>query len=168
MLGRKPVAFGAAILHPMRSAPILDPAEHRQLVIFDGVCNLCEASVNFMIAHDPQGAFRFVPSQSALGQALQQRYAINTTSLDTVVLIRDGKLFSESEAAVEIAKEFDGPWKLLALARWVPRPLRDWAYRRVANNRYAWFGRKDVCMLPTPELRGRFLESAEDLDTYLR
>ena len=134
------------------------------LVIFDGVCNLCEASVNFIIRHDKDGVFRFVPSQSELGAALQQRYGVNTASLDTVVLIRDGRLYTESDAGVRIAAAFDGPWRLLGLARWVPRPMRNWVYRRIANNRYAWFGRKEVCLIPTPEVRGRFLETEADLD----
>ncbi len=133
------------------------------LVIFDGVCNLCEASVNFIIRHDKHDVFRFVPSQSELGSALQQQYGINTAGLDTAVLIRDGKIFTESDAAVRIAASFDGPWRLLGLARWVLRPLRNWAYRRIANNRYAWFGRKDVCLMPTPEIRRRFLETSADL-----
>lgn len=139
-----PVARASSVGHP--------------LVIFDGVCNLCEASVNFIIRHDPRGVYRFVPSQTPLGEALQAQYGINTTTLDTVVLIRDGKVFTESDAAAQIAREFDGAWRLLGWVRFVPRPLRDWVYRRIAANRYAWFGRKEVCMLPTPEIRGRFLE----------
>lgn len=134
------------------------------LVIFDGVCNLCEISVNFIIDRDPAGVFRFVPSQSELGAALEQQFDINLTSLATVVLIRDGRVYSESEAAVRIAGEFVGPWRGLALIRWLPRPLRDWGYRLVARNRYAWFGRKQVCMIPSPEVRGRFLETVADLD----
>ncbi len=133
------------------------------LVIFDGVCNLCEASVNFIIRHDAKGVFRFVPSQSELGEALQRQYAIHTAGRDTVILIQDGQVFTESDAAARIAAAFDGQWRRLGLVRWVPRPLRNWAYRRIANNRYAWFGRKDVCMMPTPELRRRFLESTADL-----
>ncbi len=128
------------------------------LVIFDGVCNLCEASVNFIIARDPDGVFQFVPSQTPRGEALQDEYDVNTSSLDTVVLIKDGVVFTESDAAVEIAKEFDGAWKLLALARFVPRPIRNRVYQWIARNRYAWFGRKDVCLMPTPEIRERFLE----------
>ena len=140
-----------------------NPSQRGGLVIFDGVCNLCEASVNFIIRHDTEGVFRFVPSQSELGAALQQEYDINTTGLDTVVLIRDGQVFTESDAGVRIASAFDGPWRLLGLARWVPRPLRNWVYCRIANNRYAWFGRKEVCLIPTPEVRGRFLETEADL-----
>lgn len=132
--------------------------DHSHLVIFDGVCNLCEASVNFIIAHDPRGTFRFVPSQTPLGRALQDHYHVNTGSLDTVVLIRDGRVYTESSAAAEIARELDGPWRRLAAIRFVPRPLRDGVYRLIARNRYRWFGRKQVCLLPTPELRARFLE----------
>ena len=139
------------------------PSQQGDLIIFDGVCNLCEASVNFIIRHDKEGVFRFVPSQSELGGALQQQYGINTAGLDTVVLIRDGQIYTESDAGVRIATDFDGAWRLLSLVRWVPRPLRDWVYRRIANNRYAWFGRKDVCMLPTPEVRRRFLQTSADL-----
>jgi len=146
-----------------------DPAKPKTnqpggLVIFDGVCNLCEASVNFIIRHDKDGIFRFVPSQSELGAALQQQYGVNTAGLDTVVLIRDGRLYTESDAGVRIAAAFDGPWRLLGLASWVPRPVRNWVYRRIANNRYAWFGRKEVCLIPTPEMRGRFLEMRDDLN----
>ncbi len=140
-----------------------EPTPTDNLVIFDGVCNLREASVNFIIRHDKDGVFRFVPSQSELGVALQRQYGVNTTGLDTVVLIHDGQLFTESDASVRIAAAFDGPWRLLGLARWVPRPVRNWVYRRIANNRYAWFGRKDACLIPTPEVRSRFVESSADL-----
>ena len=142
-----------------------NPSQRGGLVVFDGVCNLCEASVNFIIRHDAAGVFRFVPSQSELGAALQQQYGVNTASLDTVVLIQDGQIYTQSDAGVQIASAFDGPWRLLSLARWVPRPLRNWAYRRIANNRYAWFGRKEVCLIPTPEVRRRFLETSADLSS---
>jgi predicted DCC family thiol-disulfide oxidoreductase YuxK len=145
-----------------------NPSQPDNLVIFDGVCNLCEASVNFIIRHDKDSVFRFVPSQSELGVALQRQYGVNTTGLDTVVLIHDGHLFTESDAGVRIAATFDGPWRLLGLARWVPRPVRNWVYRRIANNRYAWFGRKEVCLIPTPEVRSRFLESSADLGGFDR
>jgi predicted DCC family thiol-disulfide oxidoreductase YuxK len=136
---------------------LTEVAGYSHLIIFDGVCNFCEASVNFIIDHDAGGTFRFVPSQTPLGEALQQKYAINTTTLDTVVLIREGDVFTESEAAFEIARELDGAWRYLSAVRLVPRPLRDWAYRLIARNRYRWFGRKQICMVPTAELRARFL-----------
>jgi predicted DCC family thiol-disulfide oxidoreductase YuxK len=140
-----------------RDEMLAEAAGYSHLVIFDGVCNFCETSVNFIIDHDADGTFRFVPSQTALGEALQRKYAINTTTLDTVVLIRDGELFTQSDAAVEIARELDGAWRWLSAVRFVPRPLRDWAYRLIARKRYEWFGRKQVCMVPTAEIRGRFL-----------
>jgi predicted DCC family thiol-disulfide oxidoreductase YuxK len=136
---------------------LTEVAGYSHLVIFDGVCNFCEASVNFIIDHDAAGTFRFVPGQTALGEALQQKYAINTTTLDTVVLIRDGRVFTESEAALEIARELDGAWRYLSAVRLVPRPVRDWAYRLIAGKRYQWFGRKQMCMVPTAGIRGRFL-----------
>lgn len=144
-----------------------DATKRGDLVIFDGVCNLCEASVNFIIHHDKNGIFRFVPSQSEFGNILQQRYALTIASLDTIVLIHNGEVFTESEAAVRIASSLDGRWRLLGLARLIPRLVRDWLYRRIVNNRYAWFGRKDVCLIPTLEVRGRFLESYSDLRAHL-
>ena len=152
----------------MNASDEVSPSPRGDLIIFDGVCNLCEASVNFIIRHDAAGVFRFVPSQSELGAALQQQYGVNTASLDTVVLIQDGQIYTQSDAGVRIASAFDGPWRLLGLARWVPRPLRNWVYRRIANNRYAWFGRKEVCLIPTPEVRRRFLERSDDLNALPR
>lgn len=140
-----------------------DIAEAGALVIFDGVCNLCETSVNFIVSRDEKGIFRFVPSQSELGNILQKRYCINTNALDTVALIRDGEVFTESEAFVQIFAALDGPWRLLGLARWVPRPVRNRIYRNIAKRRYAWFGQKDECLIPTQELKSRFLESCPDI-----
>jgi predicted DCC family thiol-disulfide oxidoreductase YuxK len=144
-----------------RAAPSVDPLAEAtgfsHVVIFDGVCNLCDASVNFIIRHDAAGTFRFVAAQTPLGEALQRRHGIDPDALESVVLLRDGKLFTESDAAAEIARELDGPWRTLSLIRFVPKPLRDRVYRFIARNRYRWFGRQDVCLLPTPELRGRFL-----------
>ena len=94
-----------------------NPNQPGDLVIFDGVCNLCEASVNFIMRHDKDGVFRFVPSQSELGGVLQRQYQIDTAGRDTVVLIRDGQVFTESDAAVRIAAGFDGWRRLLGLAR---------------------------------------------------
>jgi predicted DCC family thiol-disulfide oxidoreductase YuxK len=132
-------------------------AEHSHIVIFDGVCNLCDATVNFIIRRDPAGLFRFVPGETALGEALRRAYDIDPAELDSVVLIRDGVVFTESDAAIEIARTFEDGWRHLTAIRIIPKPLRDWGYRLIARNRYRWFGRKDVCLLPTPELRGRFL-----------
>ncbi|MEE9903811.1 thiol-disulfide oxidoreductase DCC family protein [Chlorobium sp.] len=128
------------------------------IVIFDGVCNLCEFSVNLIFEHDPVGHFFFTPAQSPLGASLLSHFGINTSRLDTVVLVRGERAFTRSAAAIEIASGLDIPWNLLALFKAVPEPLRDIIYDLIAQNRYQLFGKKEECMLPTEELRRRFLE----------
>lgn len=127
------------------------------VIIFDGVCNLCNASVNFIIARDPEARFRFTSAQSDAGSALQERYGIDAVGEATFILIKKGKAYTKSDAAIQIARELGGGWKLLSCAGIIPRPLRDRLYAFVAKNRYRWFGKKEECMLPTPALRKRFL-----------
>jgi predicted DCC family thiol-disulfide oxidoreductase YuxK len=128
------------------------------IVIFDGVCNLCESSVLFIIRRDAAGRFRFAAAQSSAGRELQQRYALDALDLETLILIKDGRAFTRSDAFLHIARELDRPWRLLAALRVVPRSLRDRAYALVARNRYRWFGRKPACMVPSEDVRARFLE----------
>ena len=128
------------------------------IVIFDGVCNLCEFSVNFIFERDSAGQFYFTPAQSPLGASLLRRFGINTSRLDTVVLVRDGLAFTRSAAAIEIASKLDKPWNLLTVFQAVPEPLRDMIYDQIAQNRYQLFGKKEACMLPSEALRKRFLE----------
>lgn len=128
------------------------------IVIFDGVCNLCEFSVNFIFEHDTAGQFSFTPAQSPLGASLLRHFGINTSRLDTVVLVRGERAFTRSAAAIEIASGLDTPWNLLAVFKAVPEPLRDMLYDLIAQNRYQLFGKKEECMLPSEELRRRFLE----------
>lgn len=128
------------------------------IVIFDGVCNLCEFSVNFIFEHDAAGQFYFTPAQSPLGSSLLKQFGINTERLDTVVLVRSGQAFTRSTAAIEIAARLDLPWNLLTVFQAVPEPLRDMMYDWIAQNRYQLFGKKDACMLPSEALRKRFIE----------
>jgi predicted DCC family thiol-disulfide oxidoreductase YuxK len=128
------------------------------IVIFDGVCNLCEFSVNFIFERDSSGQFYFTPAQSPLGASLLKRFGINTSRLDTVVLVRDGKAYTRSAAAIEIAARLDLPWNLLTVFKAVPESLRDMLYDLIAQNRYQLFGKKEACMLPSEALRKRFLE----------
>jgi predicted DCC family thiol-disulfide oxidoreductase YuxK len=128
------------------------------IVIFDGVCNLCEFSVNFILERDTAGQFYFTPAQSPLGASLLKRFGINTSRLDTVVFVRDGLAFTRSAAAIEIASKLDNPWNLLTVFQVVPEPLRDILYDMIAQNRYQLFGKKEACMLPSEALRKRFLE----------
>ena len=129
-----------------------------RIVIFDGVCNLCEFSVNFIYERDLKGKFTFTPAQSPLGQMLLEKYHINTDTLDTVVLIKHDRAYSRSTAALKIAEELDPPWNVLQVFSWVPRPIRDRIYDLIARNRYEWFGKKESCMIPTKEIKARFLE----------
>jgi predicted DCC family thiol-disulfide oxidoreductase YuxK len=128
------------------------------IVVFDGVCNLCEFSVNFIFEHDTTGRFFFTPAQSPLGASLLKHFGINTSRLDTVVLVRGDRAFTRSAAAIEIASRLDTPWNLLTLFHAVPELLRDVMYDLIAQNRYQLFGKKDACMLPSEGLRRRFLE----------
>lgn len=128
------------------------------IVIFDGVCNLCEFSVHFIFERDAAGQFYFTPAQSPLGSALLKHFGINSSRLDTVVLVRGDQAFTRSAAAIEIASGLDTPWNLLAVFKAVPEPLRDMIYDLIAQNRYQLFGKKEECMLPSEALRRRFLE----------
>jgi predicted DCC family thiol-disulfide oxidoreductase YuxK len=126
------------------------------IVLFDGVCNLCSGSVQFIIRRDPKGRFRFASLQSPLGERLRAELGIDP-ALDSVLLVEDGRWYKESDAALRIAHGLGGPWKALGIFRLIPTFLRDRAYRLIARNRYRWFGKTESCWLPTPELRGRFL-----------
>jgi predicted DCC family thiol-disulfide oxidoreductase YuxK len=126
------------------------------IVLFDGVCNLCNGSVQFIIRRDPKARFRFASLQSTVGERLRGELGIDPT-LDSVLLVEDGRWYKESDAALRIAHGLGGPWKALGIFRLIPTFLRDRAYRLIARNRYRWFGKQETCWLPTPELRGRFL-----------
>ncbi len=127
------------------------------IVLFDGVCNLCSGSVQFILRRDPAGAFRFASLQSDLGQRLLTERGLDPKALDSVVVVDGDRFYRESDAALRIARDLKGAWKALTVFRLIPRPVRDWAYRLIARNRYSWFGKAETCWLPTPELRGRFL-----------
>jgi len=134
------------------------PRSDHALILFDGVCNLCNGAVNFIIDRDPDGYFRFAPLQSDVAQEHLAGTPAAGTTLDTIVLVEDGTPYVRSTAALRIARRLTAPWPLLALFLAVPRPLRDAVYNGIARNRYDWFGRRDQCRLPTPELKARFLD----------
>jgi predicted DCC family thiol-disulfide oxidoreductase YuxK len=128
------------------------------LVLFDGVCNLCNGFVQFVIARDPAGRFRFAALQSAVARELLARHANPDRMPDSVALVEEGRLFNRSTAALRIARRLTFPWPLAYAFILVPRPLRDWIYDLVAKRRYGWFGRRDQCLVPTAELRSRFID----------
>ncbi|KAE8437301.1 thiol-disulfide oxidoreductase DCC family protein [Vreelandella piezotolerans] len=131
--------------------------EHRYIVIFDGVCNFCSGAVKFIIKRDPQGVFAFTPMQSELAQELTERFNVPDVGADTLVLIKQGECFVLSDAALEIARDLKGPWRFCYVFKVVPRPIRDAAYKLFARHRYRLFGKKNACMVPSAEVKSRFL-----------
>ena len=127
------------------------------IILFDGVCNLCNASVQFVIEHDPKAVFRFAALQSDFGQAIVAKNTLNTEGGDTVILVENGSIYDRSTAALRIAKRLSGGIKLLSVFLIVPKPIRDFFYKIIARNRYRWFGKQETCWLPTKELKARFL-----------
>ena len=132
--------------------------EHHGIILFDGVCNFCCWSVQFIIARDPKGWFRFASQQSATGQSLLALAGLPPGTADTFVLIEDKAIFTRSAAALKVAARLRWPWPLCGVFWVLPQGLRDWAYRLLARNRYRWFGQKETCWLPTPEIARRFLD----------
>lgn len=128
-----------------------------EVILFDGVCNLCSALVQFLIRHDRAVRFRVGAIQSEAGSRLLRSHGIDPAEFETFVFLAEGKTFTRSDAALEVAYRIGGAWTMVKPLRFVPRGLRDRVYRVIARNRYRWFGRKEACMLPTPELVERFL-----------
>ena len=128
------------------------------VVLFDGVCNLCNGSVRFVIERDPRKHFQFAPLQSATATRLISGSADRLAMPDSIVLVDDGRLYVRSEAALRIARRLRFPWPLLWVFMAVPRNLRDWVYDVIARHRYRWFGKRETCMVPSTEIRDRFLE----------
>ena len=139
------------------------------VVLFDGVCNFCDASVNFVIEHDPEGYFKFAPLQSEAGKKLATEYGLASETagvqpmddlipIDSVILIENGRAYTHSTGALRIARRLTGIWSMFYAFIVVPKPVRDFFYRLFAKYRYRVFGRKDQCMLPSPEVRARFLD----------
>lgn len=127
------------------------------IILFDGVCNFCNASVNFIIKRDPESKFLFTQIQGDRGRALLANHGISNIGMSTFVLINQQGCHFKSDAALEIAKELSGVSRYLVMARYVPKFLRDKVYDFVAHNRYKIFGIRDECMIPSAEVRNRFL-----------
>ena len=136
--------------------PTSDP---RPVVLFDGVCNLCDASVHFIIDRDPASIHAFASLQSPVGQELSRRFELPTSDPGTLILVEGNRHFVRSTAALRIARRLRQPWPLLYGLMIIPRSLRDAIYNLIARNRYRWFGRRDSCRVPTPETAARFLNS---------
>ncbi|HWJ90318.1 MAG TPA: thiol-disulfide oxidoreductase DCC family protein [Flavisolibacter sp.] len=127
------------------------------LVLFDGVCNFCNRSVNILIRHDKKNCFRFAALQSPAGQALLKKHGLDPNSFTSFVLIEGEKIYTKSTAVLQLTKHLPWYWKGLQLLRLMPRSVRDAFYDWIARNRYRWFGRKNACMMPTMEQRKKFV-----------
>ena len=129
----------------------------KPVILFDGVCNLCNNAVQFIIRHDPDEKFLFASLQSEFGQQLMKHYNLPLENFNSFILLQNNKVFNKSTGALKVAKQIKGSWKLLYIFIIVPKFIRDAVYTWIANNRYKWFGKKDACMIPTPQLKARFL-----------
>lgn len=131
---------------------------NKPIILFDGVCNLCNRSVQFVIKHDPKENFLFASLQSETGQKLLQQYQLPVNNFNSFVLIENQKIYTRSTAALKVAIKLNGLIKLMYAFIIVPKFIRDGIYKWISNNRYKWFGKREACMIPTPQLKARFLD----------
>lgn len=140
------------------SSTIDNIPKNKKIILFDGVCNLCNTSINYVIDKDDNDEFRFVALQSELGKALQSHLNINPNNLDSIILyVPDEAYYLKSTAALKIMNRFSGAWKLMQIFTIIPEFLRDIFYDVIAKNRYKWYGKQTQCRIPTPELTSKFL-----------
>lgn len=138
---------------------IIDLPKNKKIILFDGVCNLCNSSVQYVIKRDQQDVFRFVALQSELGQKILKHIGISQDKIDSIVLYEPGKAYYyKSSAALEIAKNLGGIFTYGTIFKIIPAAIRNVIYDYIAKNRYKWYGRQESCMIPTPELKAKFLE----------
>lgn len=131
--------------------------KYSAVILFDGVCNLCNGSVQFVIKRDKKRRFRYATLQGEVAQKLLAKHPLNPIDLDSFILIEGEKIYLRSSAALRVAKQLSGLWPLLYVLIVVPKPLRDAVYNFVGKNRYKWFGQRESCMMPTPETKSLFL-----------
>jgi len=135
---------------------------NQPVILFDGVCNLCNNWVQFVIKRDSNALFKFASLQSDAAKSIMESHNVQSQQLDSIILIDGTKVYTESSAVLHILSKLKGPIKTLAIFRIIPKGLRDKVYRFVAKNRYKWFGQQDACMIPTPDLKKRFIEDKKD------
>ena len=128
-----------------------------RIILFDGVCNLCNTSVKFIIKRDSEGQFKFASLQSETGQTLLRMHGLNK-DLSSFVLLEDDKVYLKSSAALRVCRKLDSAWPILSHFRFLPPFIRDFLYDFVAKNRYKWFGKEESCLVPSPEWKQRFLD----------
>ena len=131
--------------------------QKQSIILFDGLCNLCDGAVKFVIKHDIKKSFLFTSLQSDIGQKLLKQYSLPLENFNSFTLIQDNKVYTRSTAALKVAKQLNGGIKFLYVFIIIPPFIRNAIYNWIAKNRYKWFGKKEVCLIPTPELKARFL-----------
>ena len=140
------------------SGRVIDlPPDCECVLLFDGLCHLCDGGVRFVVAHDQAEHIHFAPIQGDLGRRLYAEQGLDADAPNTMLLVTREQVFRASDAVIEIARRLGGAWRLAVLGKVIPRGLRDAAYYFVARNRYRWFGKHETCLMPTPELRRRML-----------
>lgn len=127
------------------------------IILFDGVCNLCNSLVIFLIKRDRKNVFKFTALQSPQGQQILKKHELKTDAFDSFVLYQKDTIYQKSSAGIRVLSKLGGLWSLFKIFLIVPRPIRDFVYSIIAKNRYNWWGKKDQCMIPTPELQKKFL-----------
>ncbi|MEW7278053.1 DCC1-like thiol-disulfide oxidoreductase family protein [Aquimarina sp. 2201CG1-2-11] len=133
--------------------------EAKKIILFDGVCNMCNSTINFIIKHDKNDIFRYASLQSDIGKQLIQKRNIDSSKLDSILLIEPKKsYYYKSTAALHIIRHLSGLYPIFSVFLIIPSFFRDWVYDIIAKNRYKWFGKKESCMIPTPELRSLFID----------
>lgn len=135
----------------------MDSKKDQKIILFDGVCNLCNSSVTLVIKNDPKNKFKFAALQSEKGQLLIAKHQIDPSKTDSIILIEQNKAYVKSTAALRIARQLSGAYPLLYTFIIIPNFIRNWVYDYVAKNRYKWYGKQESCMIPTPELKEKFL-----------
>jgi predicted DCC family thiol-disulfide oxidoreductase YuxK len=130
----------------------------RKIILFDGVCNLCNSSVQFIIKRDKSNRFQFASLQSSFAQSQLEKLGLDANEFYSIVLLTGNKVLLRSDAALEIAKDLSGLWPAFYAMKIIPRFIRDFFYNIISKNRYAFFGRREACMIPTPEMKPKFLE----------
>jgi predicted DCC family thiol-disulfide oxidoreductase YuxK len=138
----------------LRPPALLTPVP---LIVFDGVCVLCSGFVQWVIRHDPQGRFRFTSAQGPLGQTLTRDLGLDSIELETILLVDGDVAYGKLAAVIQIAARLGGVWRAAALLRVLPTFVGDWAYDRIARNRYALFGRREICWTPSSDVAGRVI-----------
>lgn len=132
--------------------------ETSKIILFDGVCNLCNSSVQKVIKNDSKNVFKFASLQSGFGQRFLNENQLNSEEFDSIILIDGDKFYTSSDAALRIGKELKGIYKISSFLLWIPKFIRDGVYRIISKNRYRWFGKQNSCWIPTKELQDKFIE----------